>query len=233
MNGRFARSSRPFVDRGGLMGFEVPPWKEGDEERFEVFTITSDEKWVPRRYIDKSDIEKAVFTSVEGDETHDPVQEYHDAKQHEEESYPLPSDDLHLFHDVPQENGENDTIHAYDSGDTYPFGVFDPPDHPYLFDPSDYSKEVCGFTVKNLLSVPPLLEEPFSGGPVDEFLSYLTTRELLGYEEYDGFYDGYPAMDPIEGQYTMDPMNMVPNLFRQACTVRSDANYHENTNVFD
>ena len=64
----------PFVDRGGLMGFEVLPWKEGDEERFEVFTITSDEKWVPRRYIDKSDIEKVVFTSVEGDETHDPAQ---------------------------------------------------------------------------------------------------------------------------------------------------------------
>jgi hypothetical protein len=38
----------PFLDRGGLMGFEVLPWKIGDEERFEIFTITSDEKWTPR-----------------------------------------------------------------------------------------------------------------------------------------------------------------------------------------
>ena len=32
----------PFVDRGGLMGFEILPWGDGDEDRFEVFTITSD-----------------------------------------------------------------------------------------------------------------------------------------------------------------------------------------------
>jgi hypothetical protein len=40
----------PLVDRGGLMGFEVLPWKKGDEERFEIIPITSDAKWTPRRY---------------------------------------------------------------------------------------------------------------------------------------------------------------------------------------
>jgi hypothetical protein len=34
------------------MGFEISPWKEGDEDRFEVFVITSDSKWTPRRYLD-------------------------------------------------------------------------------------------------------------------------------------------------------------------------------------
>ena len=42
----------PFVDRGGLMGFEVLPWKNGDEERYEVFTITSEARWTPRRYLE-------------------------------------------------------------------------------------------------------------------------------------------------------------------------------------
>jgi hypothetical protein len=41
----------PLVDRGGLMGFEVLPWKKGDEERFEIIPITSDAKWTPRRYL--------------------------------------------------------------------------------------------------------------------------------------------------------------------------------------
>ena len=40
----------PFVDRGGLMGFEILPWIEGGEDRFEVFTITSDARWTPCRY---------------------------------------------------------------------------------------------------------------------------------------------------------------------------------------
>ena len=39
-----------FLDRGGLMGFEVLPWQEGDEDRCKIITITSDEKWTPRRY---------------------------------------------------------------------------------------------------------------------------------------------------------------------------------------
>ena len=27
----------PFVDRGGLMGFEIMPWSDGDEEIYEIF----------------------------------------------------------------------------------------------------------------------------------------------------------------------------------------------------
>ena len=37
------------------MGFAILPWTLGDEERFEVFTITSDAKWTPCRYLDDSD----------------------------------------------------------------------------------------------------------------------------------------------------------------------------------
>ena len=32
------------------MGFEILPWETGDEDRFEIFTITSDDKWTPRRF---------------------------------------------------------------------------------------------------------------------------------------------------------------------------------------
>ena len=37
----------PFVDRGGLMGFETLPYKEGDDKLYEVFEITRDKKWTP------------------------------------------------------------------------------------------------------------------------------------------------------------------------------------------
>jgi hypothetical protein len=49
---------------------------------------------------------------------------------------------------------------------------------------------VHGFVVENLMSVP-----SFSSSTMDNFLSYLTYRKLTGYDEYDGFYDGYPASD--------------------------------------
>ncbi len=44
--------------------------------------------------------------------------------------------------------------------------------------------------VEKLLSVPEI-----TGNSTDYFLSFLTYRELTGYDEYDGFYDGYPPYD--------------------------------------
>ena len=35
------------------MGFEILPWKEGDEHIYDVFDITSDKKWKPRRFREK------------------------------------------------------------------------------------------------------------------------------------------------------------------------------------
>ena len=40
----------PFEDRGGLMGFQILPWVEGDNEWLEIFEITQDKKWTPRRF---------------------------------------------------------------------------------------------------------------------------------------------------------------------------------------
>ena len=42
------------IDRGGVMAFEILPWEEGDEERFEVYEITSPEKWIPSSFRDNS-----------------------------------------------------------------------------------------------------------------------------------------------------------------------------------
>ena len=41
----------PMEDRGGLMGIELLPWEEGDQDRYEVFEITQDLPWNPRRYV--------------------------------------------------------------------------------------------------------------------------------------------------------------------------------------
>jgi hypothetical protein len=40
----------PLVDRGGLMGLELFPVEEGDENRYEIFDITSDQPWIPRSF---------------------------------------------------------------------------------------------------------------------------------------------------------------------------------------
>ena len=40
-----------FEDRGGLMGFEILPIEPDDEERFDIFPITSPEKWRPSKFI--------------------------------------------------------------------------------------------------------------------------------------------------------------------------------------
>ena len=42
----------PFVDRGGLLGCEILPWTEGDEDLYDIFEITKDIPWKPRRFRD-------------------------------------------------------------------------------------------------------------------------------------------------------------------------------------
>jgi hypothetical protein len=52
----FCVSSEVFVDfedRGGLMGFELLPYEEGDEDRYDVNTITSPLRWTPRKFKDE------------------------------------------------------------------------------------------------------------------------------------------------------------------------------------
>ena len=43
-----------FEDRGGLMGFEILPLEPGDEERYDIITITSPETWTPFRFQGKT-----------------------------------------------------------------------------------------------------------------------------------------------------------------------------------
>ena len=39
-----------FEDRGGLIGFEILPIEDGDETRYDVFTITSPLRWTPHKF---------------------------------------------------------------------------------------------------------------------------------------------------------------------------------------
>jgi len=45
--------------------------------------------------------------------------------------------------------------------------------------------------------------------PADDLLSYLTSRELTGYDNYDGYYDGYPTPDMVEDV----PVSQLTDLF--------------------
>jgi hypothetical protein len=63
---------------------------------------------------------------------------------------------------------------------------------PFHFDPSDNFKEVFGHVATNLLGVPTLVMD----SNAEDLLAHLTYREITGYDDYDGFYDGYPVLDP-------------------------------------
>ena len=45
----------PFVDRGGLMGFEVLHWEKDAVEKYEVFEITQDSLWRPQVFMELED----------------------------------------------------------------------------------------------------------------------------------------------------------------------------------
>jgi Reverse transcriptase (RNA-dependent DNA polymerase) len=212
----------PFVDRGGLMGFEILPWQEGDEDRYEVFEITSDAKWTPRRYLE-DDPEpygkptRDVMVAIQENETfQDAVQDdLQDSLQDVSSEIPqaVPQDESSLVDDdsIPSiESCASDLddmvedvpcVVTYNVTDVQamhavvPCGMTPPvsisiPNPPYHYDPTDDDLVSYGFVVENLLSVPET-----TSNSTDHFLSYLTYRELTGYDEYDGFYDGYPAAD--------------------------------------
>ena len=45
----------PFVDRGGIMGFEILPWEEGDENIYAIFEITGNAPWKPCQFQETED----------------------------------------------------------------------------------------------------------------------------------------------------------------------------------
>ncbi len=49
----------PFVDRGGLMGFEVLPWEKDAVGRYKVFEITQDSPWRPQEFMELEDPQPA------------------------------------------------------------------------------------------------------------------------------------------------------------------------------
>ena len=207
----------PLVDRGGLMGFEVLPWEDGDEEHFEIHTITSDAKWTPRRYSKPlgdpsifhaaSDVAPAatarkVTFDIPGsqspsdcDSNSSKIQD-HKVKTQDSE---FPKEDSKNYTVEGLEDYTNATLATGDqvlhlsvplddsSMDLYPFGVFHESETPFSFDPSDAILETHGHTVKHHLQVPKLDETQHSTA----FLSHLSYQELTGYHNYDGFQDGY------------------------------------------
>ena len=157
----------PFVDRGGLMGLEILPWESGDEERYDVFTITSEQKWTPRRYIEDSPLHSS------------PGREIHTTSQGEDR-----------FLDAIQDLGEDDSVKKGEAivnpnveiqegfqpnnpispltltmdgtsnlppimNDIYPMLPFEDTPDLYHYDPTDVGKPTVGHTVYRLLSVPP------------------------------------------------------------------------------
>ena len=54
-----------FEDRGGLMGFELLPIEPGDEDRYDVITITNPERWYPNKYQNTSYHTSSTTDSLE------------------------------------------------------------------------------------------------------------------------------------------------------------------------
>ena len=50
-----------FEDKGGLMGFQLLPIEPGDEDIYDVFTITSPLKWTPHKFVLNRSLIKTVY----------------------------------------------------------------------------------------------------------------------------------------------------------------------------
>ena len=151
----------PFVDRGGLLGCEILPWTEGDEDIYDVFEITRDLPWKPRQFRD--DEEDPVITST-----------------------------------------NVATIDSEPAPGVYDYIIPEPTDELYFFDPEDVERTTIGHAATMSLET-----DRLANSPADDLLAYLSYRELTGYDPYDGYYDGYPAVDePTTPVATTIPENL-------------------------
>jgi hypothetical protein len=202
------------------MGFEILPWKDGDENRYEVFEITSDAKWTPRRYLEDDpepfggpnrDVlvttqENETFQDAVQDDSQDSIQDVsseipQDVPQDEssyvdDDSIPSIESQVSLLDDVPcvvtyKVTEENVQHMVAPCGMTPPVSI-SIPNPPYHYDPTDDDMVSYGFVVEKLLSVPEITDNS-----TDYFLSFLTYRELTGYDEYPP-YDTHLVAPEIE-----------------------------------
>ena len=218
------------------MGFEILPWVEGDEDNYETFILTSDEKWTPRRYLENDEfddepqgISDVFVTSQDTDEFSDALQDKPEAKTDEfqdalqdnqivesSESTGLSAVALTKIDDgadsslsstscVPEYPDHQDDHHSTNkkvildtahavvpTGMVIPTPITWPEKEPYYYDPSDEDIKRPGRVVANLLSVP--VYDDVENYTVDNLLTYLSYRDLTGYEEFDmACYDGYPG----------------------------------------
>ncbi len=162
----------PYEDRGGLLGFEILPWDHGDERIYEIFDITRDEPWKPRRFrdIESHETNLNLETTVSAYNVLDPA---------------------------------DDVIGVYD----YMLPIAPAEPELYYFDPADAKLTTLGHAATVSIA-----KEYPQDTPADDLLSYLSYRELTGYEPYDGFYDGYPDTERQELSVTTTRAPNVPSV---------------------
>ena len=226
----------PLVDRGGLMGFEILPWVKGDEDNYETYVLTSDEKWTPRRYLENDDSDEESqgiadvfatsqdieeFSEALQDEPEEQTDEYSDALQDMQDDESSESSGLSVVAPSKIDDGADSSLsstsHPLDNthfmednhstikkvllettrpvvptGMVIPTPAIWPEREPYYFDPSDEEIKRPGRVVANLLSVP--VYDDMENYTVDNLVTYLSYRDLTGYEEFDmPCYEGYPG----------------------------------------
>jgi hypothetical protein len=175
----------PFVDRGGLLGCEILPWEIGDEDVHDVFDITRDTPWKPRRFRDDEECHGTAHTDTTATDIAPETSHVADASNEVIEiscSDPDPR--------VPVVPGVHD--HAIrDLGKQEPF----------FFDPEDAKVNSLGHAATMAI----VTEHP-PDTPADDLISCMTYRELTGFDSYDGYYDGCPN----DVQHTTSPVEVNP-----------------------
>jgi len=221
----------PFVDRGGLMGFEVLPWKEGDDQRYEIFTITSDQQWVPRRYMGK-DSSSTYFQDQELNNNICSIEKekYQRNLPSQDASDVVINDDeqvlegfYHAQEDLYQD-AQEDMESIDEEVDFFPTVdmavqreipeviTMEPPSgmmQPAIWNESTkpyYYDPTDNDVISYGNAVDSLLSVPKlqPSSFAEDLLVHMTYRELTGYDSYDGFYDGYPECDQLFYE-TIDP----------------------------
>jgi hypothetical protein len=161
----------PFIDRGGLLGCEILPWEIGDEDVCDVFDITRDTPWKPRRFCDDEECHVTAHTDTIAADIAPETSHVADASN-----------------EVIQTSCSDPDPRVPVVPGVYDYAIRDLGERePFFFDPEDAKINSLGHaaTMTIVIEYPP-------DTPADDLISYMTYRELTGFDSYHGCCDGYP-----------------------------------------
>jgi hypothetical protein len=214
----------PFLDRGGMLGFELLLYEKGDDELYDVITITREDRWRPIRFCSENDplsgehlgITTACNTAVSPTSS-STIQAINSSAPCVDVTTKgadvtlvdpvLAATPILRSLNVKNDHHTSPSKHTPEQPSNDVNGIFHG-DHKHVlpsYDPGDVHMPAYGKSVTLALN-----ERSILSSTVDQFIQHLTFDELIRSNEYNSEYDGYPALEPLHDDLDLgnDPSHL-------------------------